>query len=135
MPTLSGTRAIDAGANLAAQTASGGRGRRSLLDGLVQGRRYSHISFVKRFILIVVLALTLPWTALAQTTGPTPYQLRTFQLRLNDQQQQLNQLRLRQPLTPTRDRQLQSLQQRLNQQQLELQRLKRQQQSCARGPC
>jgi dethiobiotin synthetase len=85
--------------------------------------------------LILLAALTLPSAVLAQTSGPTPQQLRTLQLRLNEQQQQLNQLRLRQPTSPQQDQQMRSLQNQLDQQQIELQRLKQQQESCLRGRC
>jgi hypothetical protein len=84
---------------------------------------------------LAVLAVLLPTAAFGQTTGPTPEQLRALQLRLNEQQQQLNQLRLRQPSTIPRDQQLQSLQNQLDRQRLELQRLKLEQQSCLRGRC
>jgi len=89
--------------------------------------------FVKRLLALVITAL--PVVALAQTTGPTPEQLRTLQLRLNEQQQQLNQQRLKPPSTPRRDQQLQMLQNQLDQQQIELQRLKQQQQICPPGRC
>jgi len=82
--------------------------------------------------LVILLAVALPAAAFAQTTGPTPEQLRTLQLHLNEQQQQLNQLRLQQPSTPQRDQQLQSLQNQLDQQQIELQRLNQQQSSSPR---
>jgi hypothetical protein len=86
--------------------------------------------------LAILLALTLPSVALAQTSGPAPEQLRSLQLRQDEQQQQLNRQRLLQPSTPQRDLQLQSLQNQLDQQQIELQRLKLQQQSCPpRGRC
>ena len=85
--------------------------------------------------LILLAALTLPSAVLAQTSGPTPQQLRTLQLRLNEQQQQLNQLRLRQPTSPQQDQQMRALQNQLDQQQIELQRLKQQQESCLRGRC
>jgi len=84
---------------------------------------------------LALLAVLLPTAAFGQTTGPTPEQLRALQLRLNEQQQQLNQLRLRQPSTIPRDQQLQSLQNQLDRQRLELQRLKLEQQSCLRGRC
>jgi hypothetical protein len=86
--------------------------------------------------LVILLTLALPSTALAQTTGPTPEQLQSFQLRQNEQQLQLNQQRLQQPSTPQRDLQLQLLQDQLDQQQIDLQRLNLQQQSCSpRGRC
>ncbi len=84
---------------------------------------------------VILLAVALSPAAVAQTAGPTPEQLRTLQLHLNEQQQQVNQLRLRQPSTPQRDQQLQSLQNQLDQQQIELQRLRQQQSSCPRGRC
>ena len=90
-------------------------------------------SFVK--CLIVFMAAAFPIAALAQTAGPTPEQLRTLQLRLNEQQQQINQQRLQQPSAPQRNQQLQSLQNQLDQQQIELQRLKQQQLSCPPGRC
>jgi DNA repair exonuclease SbcCD ATPase subunit len=80
------------------------------------------------------MVAALPAAALAQTHG-TPEQLRTFQLRLDEQQQQLNQQRQKQPSLPQRDQQLQSLQNQLDQQQIELQRLKQQQQTCPPGRC
>jgi dethiobiotin synthetase len=86
-------------------------------------------------LLFTLVVAVLPAAALAQTNGPTPEQLRTLQLRLDEQQQQVNQQRLRQPSTPQRDQQLQSLQNQLDQQQIELQRLKQQQQSCLHGRC
>ena len=82
--------------------------------------------------LIIMLMLAFPRAALAQTSGPTPEQLRTLQLHLNEQQQQLNQLRLQQPSTPQLDQQMQSLQNQLDQQQIELQRLNQQQSSSSR---
>ena len=59
--------------------------------------------------LVVLLAFTVPSVALAQASGPTPEQLQSFQLRQNEQQQQLNQQRLLQPSTPERNLQLQLL--------------------------
>jgi hypothetical protein len=88
---------------------------------------------MKRLILLAALAL--PSAVLAQTGRPTPEQLQTLQLRLNEQQQQLNQLRLRQPTVPPQDLQMRSLQNQLDQQQIELQRLRQQQESCPRGRC
>ena len=85
--------------------------------------------------LVILLAVVLTPAAFAQTPGPTPEQLRTLQLHLDEQQQQVNQLRLQQPSTPQRDQQLQSLQNRLDQQQIELQRLKQKASSCPRGRC
>ena len=85
--------------------------------------------------LILLAALTLPSAVVAQTSGPTPEQSRTLQLRLNEQQQQLNQLRLRQPTAPQQDAEMRSLQNQLDQQQIELQRLKQQQQICPRARC
>jgi hypothetical protein len=104
-----------------------------MLFRLVPLSCHSHMYFVKRLLALVITAL--PVVALAQTTGPTPEQLRTLQLRLNEQQQQLNQQRLKPPSTPRRDQQLQMLQNQLDQQQIELQRLKQQQQSCPLGRC
>jgi hypothetical protein len=85
--------------------------------------------------ILVVVAISLPTISLGQTSGPTPEQLRTMQLRLNEQQQQLNQLRLSQPPTLQRDQQMRSLQNQLDRQQIELQRLRQEQQSCARVRC
>jgi len=87
-------------------------------------------------VFFVLLAVLMSTTAtLAGVASPTPEQLRSMQLRLNEQQQQLNQLRLRQPPALQRDQQLQSLQSQLEQQQIELQRLKMEQQGCTRGRC
>jgi hypothetical protein len=84
----------------------------------------------------VLAVMTFPAAALAQTTGPTPEQLRTLQLQLNQQQQQLNQMRLRQAAPrPGQNQQIQSLQMQLDRQQIELQRLRLQQQSCTFGRC
>ena len=84
---------------------------------------------------LALLAVLLPAAAFGQASGPTPEQLRSLQLRLNEQQQQLNQLRLRQQPSVQRDLQLQSFQNQLDRQQIELQRLKQEQQSCPRGRC
>ena len=85
--------------------------------------------------LTVLLTLALPVAALAQIGPPTPEQLRMQQLHLDENQQQLNRLRLQQPSTPQREQQLQSLQFQLDQQQLEIERLKQQQQICVSGRC
>lgn len=82
---------------------------------------------MKRAALLLALSLA-PGAALAQSSPSAP-QLRAFQLRLNEQQQQLQQLQTR-PATPAQTDALRRLQLQLNEQQLELQRLQREERSC-----
>lgn len=79
---------------------------------------------MKRAALLFALILA-PGAALAQSSPSAP-QLRALQLRLNEQQQQLQ----TQPATPPQRDTLRRLQLQLNEQQLELQRLQREERSC-----
>jgi hypothetical protein len=82
---------------------------------------------MKRVALLFALILA-PGATLAQSSPSAP-QLRALQLRLNEQQQQLQQLQT-QPATPPQRDTLRRLQLQLNEQQLELQRLQREERSC-----
>jgi hypothetical protein len=82
---------------------------------------------MKRAALLLTLILA-PGPALAQSSPSAP-QLRALQLRLNEQQQQLQQLQTK-PATPPQADALRRLQLQLNAQQLELQRLQREERSC-----
>jgi len=86
------------------------------------------IGGMKIAALFFLALLATPGTALAQSAPEAP-QLRALQLRLNEQQQQLQQLQT-QPATPQQRDTLRRLQLQLNEQQLELQRLQRQERSC-----
>lgn len=117
------------------------------MGALVAARRATHMACMTRPVLLLALVLAFPSAALARspglpvvvapglTPGPSPQQVQSLQLQLNEQQLQLNQLQ-QQPQTPLQNQNLLNMQQQLFQQQIQLQQLKTQQGTCnALGRC